>query len=205
MSSDDLRLRQAFPAYLTQELDQLLSRIDFDSRLSPTNSSIASILGSEQVKIPMRVYFDRDFAVGNLTLQQRIRGFVDPDYRAPQLPLTQQTLYACLYTRHHNGYQREAALRMLFELNMANIEWVVPFVVQLAAEYVENILLIIDRQLVQLNKTSYRNFLLANPEYFYKTKQRIRSYWDCYYRRQQPDFTTYVGGRITAYFDGLLK
>ena len=114
-------------------------------------------------------------------------------------------LNACLYTRHYSGYIRETALCMLFESNAADFEWVAPFVVQMTADYVTDILLLIDDQLPYLNKATYRNFLRANPEYFYKTKQRIVSYWDCYYRRQRPHFSQYVGGRITAYLDGLLK
>lgn len=186
MPRHSLRLRQAFPSYLTKELDELFSLIDFDSRLEPTNARMDVMVGNEQVNIASRVYFEHHFGV-------------------PHLSEIQYLLYTCLYTRHHNGYMREAALRRLFQSNAANIEWVVPFVVQLAAEYVENILLLIDDQLPYLNKTTYRNFLRANPEYFYKTKQRIVSYWDCYYRRQRPHFSQYVGGRITAYLDGLLK
>ncbi len=197
-------LIQAFPAYLANDVEALLRSRNFHAASEP-HGSIEVIVGSKPVKFPQRVYFERDFAGSQLSSLQRVHRFFDHDSGAAQLPFVQSMLNACLYTRHHNGYQREAALRMLFESNAADIEWVAPFVVQLAAEYVNNILLLIDDQLPHLNKSAYRNFLLANPEYYFKTKQRIVSYWNCYYRQQRPRFVEYVGGRITAYFDRLVQ
>ncbi|WP_054534123.1 hypothetical protein [Herpetosiphon geysericola] len=204
MSRHDQLLRQAFPSSLANDLEHLLHSKDFSAAIEPHASTEINV-GVEQVKLPQRVYFERDFAGLQLSPLQRIQHFFERDADTAQLPFIQRMLNACLYTRHHNGYQREAALRMLFASNAADIEWVVPFVVQLAAEYVENILLLIDDQLPYLNKAVYRNFLLANPEYYFKTKQRIVSYWDCYYRRKRPRFNDYVGGRITAYFEQLVK
>lgn len=197
-------LCQPFPSYLANDLEHLLRSKDFSAAIEP-HGSIEVIVGTESIKFPQRVYFERDFAGLQLSPLQRIQHFFERDAGPAQLPFIQRMLNACLYTRHHNGYQREAALRMLFASNAANIEWVVPFVVQLAAEYVDTILLLIDDQLPYLNNAIYRNFLLANPEYYFKTKQRIVSYWDCYYRCKCPRFNDYVGGRITAYFEQLVK
>lgn len=91
----------------------------------------------------------------------------------------QKLIFFCLLTRHHNGFVREAALKRII---IVNEPWVVPYVVQLASEYVYEILVVVRQNLNELNSTLYGEFLRNNPAYFSKVKQRITSYWNAYYR-----------------------
>jgi hypothetical protein len=96
-----------------------------------------------------------------------------------KLTSLQEQLFFCLLTRHHNGFVREAALKRIIAVDEP---WVVPYVVQLASEYVYEILVVIGQNLGQLNSSLYGSFLRDNPSYFAKVKQRIISYWNVYYR-----------------------
>ena len=83
-----------------------------------------------------------------------------------------------------------------------NHEWIPTFVVQLVGEYVVEILQVVSRNLDHLDPPLYRRFLRANPEFFARTKQRVISYWDCYYRWQRR--TDYVGFQIITFLEHLV-
>lgn len=91
----------------------------------------------------------------------------------------QKQIFLCLLTRHHNGFVREPALKHIIVLDEP---WVIPYVVQLASEYVYEILAVIKQNLDQLHPGLYGEFFRNNPIYFAKVKQRVVSYWNVYYR-----------------------
>jgi hypothetical protein len=65
-----------------------------------------------------------------------------------------------------------------------------PFVVQLLAEYVVEISESVLERLEELQPETYRRFAVANESFMRLTRNRIVSYWACYYR---------VGYRLPAY------
>lgn len=89
-------------------------------------------------------------------------------------------LLDCILTRHHDGFERE---RRLQEILTVPEPWVPSFVVQLAGEYVIEILDGIRRNLDLLDAALYGEFLRENPLLRRKTAARVESYWNCYYRR----------------------
>jgi hypothetical protein len=66
--------------------------------------------------------------------------------------------------------------------------WVVPFVVQLIGEYVAEILGDIREGLVDLDvrgseqRRRFGRFVAENPSFFDLIRQRVASYWNCYYQ-----------------------
>ena len=68
---------------------------------------------------------------------------------------------------------------------------------------VEILLLVIHQNRASLDASMYRSFLKENPEFWAITKQRVLSYWDCYYRAvwRRED---YVGFQLVDHFDSLL-
>ncbi|MFF4510495.1 hypothetical protein [Streptomyces mirabilis] len=98
----------------------------------------------------------------------------------PQQPLTatQQGILHCLYTRHSDGLIRQ---RHLEQIVASNEPWVVPFVVQLAGEYVLEILEVISRSLPGLStpgstqRRPYGEFIARNPAFFARTERRVVS------------------------------
>ena len=82
---------------------------------------------------------------------------------------------------------------------------VAPYIIQLIGEYVVEILQIVRHHLKELDREIYSDFLAANGEYYEKTRQRVRSYWNCYYRWQYSKWDDYVGCEILHYFDNLRR
>lgn len=103
------------------------------------------------------------------------------EYVAPAVDLSERQvlIYFCLLTRHHNGFVREDAL---CRIASAQESFVVPFVAQLASEYVYEILFQIWQRLDQLSPAIYGPFFRNNTDWLIKLRQRMISYWDCYYR-----------------------
>ncbi|GAA2637034.1 hypothetical protein [Paractinoplanes durhamensis] len=77
-----------------------------------------------------------------------------------------------------------------------------PFVVQLVGEYVADLLLDIRRSLVEVDITGtrmydvYGRFGADNSEFIDLTRQRVASYWDCYYRDVWADRSYYPGSTV---------
>lgn len=104
----------------------------------------------------------------------------------------------CLFSRHADGFVREERLRRILSVKNA---WIPPFVIQLAGEYVVEILRVIEQAIPRLDRALYGEFVANNPEFISGTKQRIVSYWDCYYRSFRP--VEYPGFRIQAFLEEL--
>lgn len=184
MNPNNLELAKAFPFFLRSEVDTVLNNIDLDSELSPLGSYSVLVL-NELLEIPYRIYTnDKN---------------ISPDI---ELTVIQRGILDCIYSRHHNGFVRARCLSNIMKLEHA---WVVPYVISLVGEYVVEILDIIHQNMEDLDKTKYREFLKSNPEFYQKTKQRVFSYWDCYYRGKYPKRENYVGVRILEFFDGVLN
>ena len=106
---------------------------------------------------------------------------------------TQRVALACIYTRHYNGYVREAALRTIVR---ATDDWTPPFIVQLVGEYVIEIVEIILANVERLDTPAFRRFVVQNPTFLAKTRRRAISYWSCYHRRTSATKEGYAGIRV---------
>jgi hypothetical protein len=156
-----------------------------DTKIAPMEHFQVDVRG-ETVTIPWRIYHDEP--VGGS------EGSVTP---------TQQLILHCLYSRHSDGLVRQRHLEQIME---SSKPWVVPFVVQLAGEYVLEILDAIGLGLPGLavpgsaQRALYGDFIVRNPEFFARTERRVVSYWSCYYRRRYGTFGTYPGGALVEAF-----
>lgn len=98
-----------------------------------------------------------------------------------------ETVRACLYSRHHNGHVRQAALPTLLR---SEAWWAIPFVVQLLGEYVieicDDIAAYTAGELPQhpAFEAEFQSFCADNPAFIALTEARARSYWAEYYRRE---------------------
>jgi hypothetical protein len=104
----------------------------------------------------------------------------------------------CILSRHRDGFVRQRSLEKILSSN--NI-WIPAFVIQLAGEYVVEILELIEKNLDSFDSEIYSEFVMNNPKFLELTAQRIESYWDCYYRRTNR--TQYAGFRILRYLQEL--
>ena len=133
------------------------------------------------MSIPDRIYHDP--------------GLID---RAPFTPV-QVELLDCLLTRHHDGFVRDEHLAKIL---CSSHFWVPAFVVSLVGEHVIEILQRIRDGIQGVDPQPYHKFLMDNPDFYLITKQRVLSYWDCYYKSQRRE--DYPGFQIVEYFERVM-
>ncbi len=127
----------------------------------------------------------------DVVIPYRIYSIEPAQAAAETLTSIQQTILSCWLTRHNDGFIRQRHLERI--IRQPN-PWVVPFVVQLAGEYVWQILETINHQLPDVRRPGtpmhglYGEFAFHNPAFVDLTEQRAISYWDCYMRSRHADF-----------------
>jgi hypothetical protein len=177
------RIEEAFPADLRDDVRAVISTAEGSGPFSV-------FVRGERLVIPYRVRADAAALDREETLT----------------PIQRDILF-CIFSRHHAGLIRERALRRIIR---SSNDWVIPFVVQLVGEYVIEIHQVVQEALTLLNGAQYAAFLRANPEMYERTRQRVVSYWNCYYRhgpslaprgRQFADRTGYPAFEVLAQFD----
>jgi hypothetical protein len=161
----------AFPKSLNKDLHELISRISVHT-LHPTQWTFPVELDNQPISIPVRIYWEEHRLMEPRDLNE-----------------TQRTALSCLLTRHHNGFVREKHLKLIMG---SKHYWVQPFIIQLIGEYVVEIIQHIQNNFSDLNKMNLTKFINENPEFWDLTKNRIISYWDCYYRKK-------FNGQITGF------
>lgn len=103
--------------------------------------------------------------------------------------------------RHHDGYLRQLHLEQII---IAVDPWVVPYVVQLAGEYVAEITAVIETALAELavpgspQQAACGRFAAQNPGFIQLTQARAVSYWNQYYRHQYRSLASYPACGLLA-------
>ncbi|WP_312452909.1 hypothetical protein [Exiguobacterium sp.] len=153
----------AFPKRYEQDVRVVKACLPFAwTRLSL--GTIKVKVEQEQIQIPMRLYVSE----------------IDSE-RIEELTSTQQTMLYCLYTRHHDGHVRERYLQQLLK-NHPHDGWVLAYIIELASEYVCEIVDIIVPVIEQWDPEVKRRFVEDDPAYMKRIEDRMISYWNAYYR-----------------------
>lgn len=119
------------------------------------------------------------------------------DRPAEAEPAKTVLMIRCLETRSNDGFQRQRAVREL----LTDIRpWSAPFIATLVGEYVIEILNDVHSALTPAVVNALAQFAFENPAFWARTKQRVGSYWNVYYRAQ---FTRegYVGFQLIDAID----
>jgi hypothetical protein len=162
-------LASAFPAALAEDV-AVVAALMPPRRSSMSSSSWSVAVSGESVAVLGRVYNDEPAQDAVLSPRQR-------------------TILQCIYTRNHDGYVRQKYVQQVVG---STEPWVVPFILEIAGEYLPQILDDINQGLPDLDL--YAQFIRANPAYFDRLQRRIVSYWTCFWRADYPTFATYPGG-----------
>ena len=170
----------AFPASLTATVSRLSPLLLPPTEIEASEPFSVSCAG-ETLFISCRIYFPPPS---------------DAAFRA--LDSTEQPIVACWFTRHHDGHVRERFLRAL---TVFDCGWVIAYVVALCGEYVVELLRCIWERRSLFDLLALGRWLRDNEPFYARTRSRIVSYWDCYYRSSFPRFTDYVGSHILTFFD----
>lgn len=176
-------LARAFPSKLQPQTGKACKSILRNSLGSKECRHWFSVnVNDEMIRVPSRVYFEKIPSA------------------VAQIDENEHLMQQCIWTRHHNGYKRQAALA---EIISSNRFWSVPFIAFLVGEYVIEILDDIYARLSDIDDHILGQFLADNPEFHLLTRERVMSYWDVYYR-QSIRRNEYVGFKILAYFQDAL-
>lgn len=160
----------AFPTCLQADIEQVLACF---GEFSVSDEGVSyQLVSGETVRVPYRLYMPE---VPNL------------EGLSPQ----QQLIAQCLLTRHSNGFIREQHLKKL--LTAVLPDWCYPFLVKLADEYILSVLVLLLTYLGHQERSALRQFCELNQPQLQRGHQRMLSYWNEYYRKKYPDFTTYPG------------
>lgn len=170
-----------FPQALSDIAVALLRRLEKSQALESYPGFTVRIDG-ELLHAPYRVYYDER------ELQQCIQKSSGPTHQ----------LALCLGSRHANGHVREICLRQLLA---HDCDWVRPFVVRAAGEYVLEIAEHLTAQTHRLSPHSYGRFAAENPDFVTTCKQQAASYWDCYHRQRYPLLNQHPGIRFLCWVD----
>lgn len=181
MLKNNKEILEGFPNKLKKDLHIVLNTLYQETKNPPIFFKVN--YEQETLIIPERIYFYEPS-------KENWEGFTEQ----------QRTILACLFTRHYNGFLREKYLTFILR-QLPNYHWVTPYIVRLIGEYVIEILDTIYLYLSKIDMSPLKDFLEENLDFAEKTKSRVTSYWNCYYRMQFPVKDEYVGFKILKYLD----
>jgi hypothetical protein len=169
-------LTEAFPDGLAPSVRAVLEATSQElSTHQRSQDDIGVIrLNGQPLRIPARIYNP------------------EPDWTMIRsLGEVEQSIAACLFTRHHDGHVRERALAQI----PASVEsWMAPFIIQLLGEYVIELVERAASLIEDPPKAGYVLFARQNPEFLSLTTQRATSYWNVYHRdsiRKREDYPAF--------------
>ncbi len=170
------RFRGALPSECAEDVDVVAAMLGRGSH-SPSEFDVGPIvMRGERLRIPTRLYFPEPTPEQLRELSER-----------------QRLVASCWFTRHHNGHVRE---RMVEEVLRHDAVWTAPYVIQLLGEYVIEIVRVLEAGIAAQHEQPYSEFLNENIPFWQLTRQRMISYWDCYYRSEFPDRARYPAARV---------
>ncbi len=184
---------RAFPAEMRGDVEAVLAALTRASgvrgrEVYEWDDMEFTLLGGETVRIPYRIYMASD----------------EVDLAA--LTEGQVLLYHCLFTRHSDGYRRQAHLAALLAGEVP--DWCLPFLLMEAGDYVREIVEELYSGLRGRDNTRMQAFCRLNLQAFLYLHSRMLNYWTAYYRyspawdpasgRWQEADTDYVGRRLFA-------
>lgn len=111
--------------------------------------------------------------------------------RFETLSPVQKLICHAIYTRSCDGYVREKHLRAI--LSHPYPQWLIPYLVKPADEYVLEILELLYESLKDGDNSAIREFWKQNIPAFLYSHARMISYWDVFHREKYPEYRHYVG------------
>ncbi len=171
---------EMFPPDLKSDAEIVARLIPKSERL-PLKTDQVLLVNDDSIRIYSRIYNPEPDAIsiGSLTVIQLL-------------------VLSCIYTRHHDGYIRQKYLNKIIENEKY---WTVPFVVVLLGEYVVEIIEVA-RESIKKDNALYKKFITENPAFWEKTKERMISYWNEYYRKSYRNKDVYPALDIAKTIEG---
>lgn len=182
------QLYKAFPDHLREDVKAVFDIFEIDNKFLSSNmgkytvtdlisnNCTEHIVSGKKIIIPDRVYFNEPSSS-----------------KVQTLSITQRQILNCILLTNANGYIRQKYLKDL-EIEFGN--WVIPYVIMNLGGYVLEILNELDLKIDNNNIKLFSEYVSENNSYWVKTKSRVISYWNEYYRESTPNVKDYVGYKI---------
>ena len=186
-------IQKAFPVEIRGEVNSLLTKFAVETKHSTSGFEIV-VIRQEKLEIPQRIYYNPPYSLTNSEFTQK-----------------EQEILNCVFSRHHNGFIRQKAIQNIIA---SSNNWTIPYIVKIIGEYVVEILKDIDNNFEVINKSNLILFVQQNLEFYNRTRSRVGSYWNCYFRQQFPEVLNgirvpekqrYVGFRLLNKIDKLIN
>jgi len=173
-------IEKCFPNHLIEDIKTIEKTLNLNAEYQPYMPFEISIDGNNVV-MPMRIYTD-EMELNNLDKLTKI----------------QKEIVYCFYSRHYDGYIREKCLRQIIK---SNSNFVSAFILQLLGEYVIEIIEVIYNNRQEINMHNLILHINENSNHYEITKQRVYSYWDCFYRGEYVKYKAHVKPKGKTYLD----
>ena len=167
--------------------------IGFPLRLRPSARALVGAVATGEIAPPLGAF---NVAIDGEALRIPYRLYYNPARLRDALANARgidQRILACLGTRHYDGRLRQECLARILDIDDA---WLAPYVVQLAGEYVIEIVDDVARAIGMRVTPPLAAFARDNPDYLATLSRRVTSYWNCYHRREYPDRAGYPGTQV---------
>ncbi|RDX35416.1 hypothetical protein DZA37_00025 [Kangiella sp. HD9-110m-PIT-SAG06] len=192
------RFKGRFPPYLQKEYCRIESVFDLTTKYQSYMPFDVVVQGST-LSIPSRIYIEE--------------GQLNNPVKLIRLNSLEKEILYCFYSRHHDGYVREKCLRKII---LSSNKFTAPYILQLLGEYVIEIIEVIYENRESLNQKNIVEYIRENPKHYEITRERVYSYWDCYYRRaypkykrgikpKGPSYQDYAGIKMVKYLNSLVS
>jgi hypothetical protein len=186
-------IQKAFPVEIRGEINSLLTKFAVETKYA-THRGESVAIGEEKIEIPDRIYYNPPYSLTNSKFTQK-----------------EKEILNCIFLFLENGYIRQKAIQNII---CSSNSWTIPYIVRIIGEYIVEILNDINNNFEIINKSNLISFARQNPEFYNRTRARINSYWDCYFRQQFPEIVKgirvseeqrYVGFRLLTKIDKLIN
>jgi hypothetical protein len=174
----------AFPSRLRPALRDAVAYVTVKEWHPPSHAFTVNVEGEALCK-PYRVYYDPDL------LRRQLR----------ELQAAARLILLCLGTRHYDRYLRQECLR---ELVKYEAPWLTPYVLQLAGEYVVEIVEDVAIAIGEHSPATLRAFAAENSAYLATLGRRMTSYWS-FHRHAYTDRHSYPGAKVLAVLNAALE
>lgn len=174
-----------FPTHLRPSVREIAASLAATETHAPF-SAFKVTIGHETLQIPYRLYYSHSLLRWKLNTSSGVDRLV----------------LACLGTRHHDGYLRQQSLGYLLRNEES---WTIPYIVQLAGEYVVEIADEVAADILSRDISSLAEFARQNPDYVATLERRVTSYWNEYHRRAYPSRGDYPGSKVITYLQRSLE
>lgn len=182
------KIAVAFPKELKCDLEKVVSALLYSIKEIEGGERKWIISDGETVAIPYRIDVSHFRYIAYTDLNER-----------------QMAILHCIYTRSLDGFVREGHLKELLRMGADKYEWVKPYIISSAGEYVVEILDTLYNNISEDKIPEYRAFCKLNFENIRLLHARMISYWAEFYRLDCYYYKDYIGKRLFSEVFGMRK